>query len=141
MTLPSNPSDTLRRLNPHIYREQPLIKSDAFVRDPLQAKRRIRQSAKPLLNELEAAWFDVLKRTNPSARPQALTFRLGNGIAYKPDFVDLTVRPVTCWEVKGPHAFRGGLENLKVAAALYPELRWVLVWQDGVAWKTQEVLP
>lgn len=103
--------------------------------------KRIRQGQKPLLNKLEAAWFEALKRTNPSARPQAMKFRLGNGIAYKPDFVDLTVRPVTCWEVKGPHAFRGGFENLKVAASLYQDVRWILVWRESGRWQQQEVLP
>jgi len=104
--------------------------------------KRIRQESKPLLNKLETDfWKEFLEFRYPKARAQALRFKLGNGIHYKPDFVDLSVQPVKAWEVKGPHAFRGGFENLKVAAHQYPEVRWILVWQQDGEWKQQEVLP
>ena len=81
------------------------------------------------MNKLEESfWREYLALRYEKARPQGVKFRLGNGIVYTPDFVDLSVQPVKAWEVKGPKAFRGGFENLKVAAALYPEVRWVLVW-------------
>ena len=104
--------------------------------------KRIRQRSGPLMNKLEESfWQEYLALRYEKARPQGIKFRLGNGIVYTPDFVDLSVQPVKAWEVKGPKAFRGGFENLKVAAALYPEVRWILVWRECGGWKHQEVLP
>lgn len=113
-----------------------------------RAYKRLRQSAKPLLNKLEAEWLGELRKKLLSGTTiwvQALRFRLGNGIWYKPDFA-AEVRndwhdSLFAWEVKGPHVFRGGLENLKVAASLYPEVRWVLAWKEDGLWREQEVLP
>ena len=74
--------------------------------------------------------------------PQGMRFRLGNGIWYCPDFVRIPLDnlPMQAIEVKGPHAFRGGFENLKVAANLYPEITWVLVWKDNGIWQEQIIL-
>lgn len=101
--------------------------------------KRIRQSAKPLLNKLEQEWLDFYGKWFDVVHAQDIRFKLANGIWYKPDFVCFKVS--TCWEVKGPHAFRGGFENLKVAANKYPEFKWVLVWKEHGAWKEQHVLP
>lgn len=143
---------SVRALNPHLFgqlppKDNPQVEC-AKPGKPLcevfaaEAGKRVRQNAKPLLNKLETSfWKEFLEFRYPKAKPQALKFKLGNGIAYKPDFVDLSVQPVKAWEVKGPHAFRGGFENLKVAASLYPEVRWMLVWKENGSWKVQEILP
>ncbi|MDE2106008.1 MAG: hypothetical protein KGL39_52785 [Patescibacteria group bacterium] len=106
--------------------------------------KRIRQDAKPLMNDLEQEWFRLISSGTMFAnvRAQAKRFKLGNGIWYKPDISAIcTLTGVeTIWEVKGPHAFRGGFENLKIAAALYPEIDWLLVWKEAGAWKTQKIL-
>lgn len=111
---------------------------------------RVRQDPKPLMNKLEAEFFGILALQQPYEyiRVQAKRYRLGNGIWYKPDFTcsnwpDGDERVETAWEVKGPRAFRGGFENLKVAASLYPEVRWLLVWKDKTTgeWQGQHILP
>lgn len=105
--------------------------------------KRIRQSTKPLMNKLEQEWFDHLKATFPLRQfyPQTTRFKLGNGIWYKPDVTCPYFDGIfTCWEVKGPKAFRGGFENLKVAASKYPEFKWILVWKDDSQWREQVVL-
>lgn len=109
---------------------------------PACPPKRIRQSSKPLMNKLESQWCEVLRRGCAPGELliQALRFRLGNGIWYKPDFVIISCA-ITAYEVKGPHSFRGGFENLKVAASLYPEVRWILVWKQDGKWQEQEVLP
>lgn len=154
-------SDAVRKLNPHLFgqlppSENPQVECARPQGKPLvevfaaEAGKRIRQDAKPLLNKLEAEWLSVLEKEFPNyprPRPQAKRYRLGNGIWYKPDFTASSwpaqygTAKETAWEVKGPHAFRGGLENLKVAASLYPEVRWILVWKENGNWKQQEVLP
>ena len=119
---------------------------------PPAPARRLRQDPKPLMNHLEAEFYQRIADIYPNCPPvriQAKRYRLGNGIWYKPDFSasqwSNTSAPLqeTCWEVKGPKAFRGGFENLKVAASLYPEIRWLLVWKDTTTgdWKEQVILP
>lgn len=100
------------------------------------------------MNKLETRFFSHLCAFYPSAKfhAQSIRWKLGNGIWYKPDVVcfdwDCGDRGrVACWEVKGPHAFRGGFENLKVAASLYPEVVWRLVWEQDGRWQEQIVLP
>lgn len=105
--------------------------------------KRMRQSARPLMNELEAAWFLVLKGRYPNAKihPQAKSYRLARGHNYRPDFTAMIEGRECAWECKGQKAFRGGFENLKVAATTYPEIAWTLVWRVDGEWQTQEVLP
>lgn len=111
---------------------------------PSKPLKRIRQSSKPLMNKLESEFLAYISTLYPSwkFRTQCLRFKLGNGIWYKPDVVCLNFNgSFACWEVKGPHAFRGGFENLKVAANQYPEIMWKLVWNENNRWQEQEVLP
>ena len=133
----------IKRLNPHLG-----MGSATPPEQPKQSQqpKRIRQSSRPELNKLETEFFLRLKLSNPDASilSQKLRFRLGNGIWYKPDFVVFAALPVDkpkCYEVKGPFAHRGGFENLKVAAGLFPEFDWFLVWRDGFQWEEQDVLP
>lgn len=104
--------------------------------------KRLRQSTKPLMNKLETEYCAVLESIWSIVFKQAVRFRLGNGIWYKPDFfvMDAQIKPIAV-EVKGPHAFRGGFENLKVAASLYPQIKWLLVWKQDGQWQEQEILP
>lgn len=111
-------------------------------------KKRIRQSSKPLLNRLETEFLHWIYGelssvfSSPCVMMQSVRFKLGNGIWYKPDFV--FIRPAGTWtayEVKGKHLFRGGIENLKVAASQYPLIQWVLAYKEEGKWITQVVLP
>ncbi len=104
--------------------------------------KRLRQD-KPM-NKLEREWFTVLQnQTRPieNLRAQAMRFRLSNGGWYKPDATGVVAGQLTAWETKGPHAFRGGFENIKMAATQFPEWRWLLVWKERGEWRQQEVLP
>lgn len=108
-----------------------------------QPGKRIRQSSKPRLNNLETEWRDWLLKIYRAYEitSQAIRLELGNGIWYKPDFVVFDDGSIRVYEVKGPHAFRGGLENLKVAASKYLMMDFFLVWKEDGQWKLQEVLP
>lgn len=118
---------------------------DAVIQQTLNtpAKKRIRQSAKPLMNKLETDFFLYIMRHLPDAkiRAQAKRYKLANGLWYKPDFIAQVHGRETAWEVKGPHAFRGGFENLKMAAHEWPEVKFILAWKEGGSWNTQDVLP
>lgn len=111
---------------------------------PIISGKRIRQDQKPLLNKLELsfyAWLLARFNGNETLRAQSKRFKLGNGIWYKPDFTVIENGREHSYEVKGKHAFRGGFENLKVAASIYPEIWWRLVWREDGHWKEQAVLP
>lgn len=108
-----------------------------------KSPKRIRQSSKPLLNKLETRYLAYLESVLPNAliRAQAKRYMLGNGIWYKPDFTAVIDDKEYAWEVKGPHAFRGGFENLKVAAHQYPEIIWTLAWYENDSWFAQRINP
>lgn len=111
-----------------------------------QPSKRLRQDTKPLLNKLETEFHERLQFLYPGQdfHPQAKRFRLANGIWYKPDFTADACKNFSsevAWEVKGPHVFRGGFENLKVAAHEWPHVQWWLVWKENGDWKQQEILP
>ena len=114
--------------------------SNSNARVAAKRSKRIRQSSKPLLNKLEEEFLRT-RLVGRGYHVQGVRFRLGNGVWYKPDFVWFGEGRAVAYEVKGPHAFRGGFENLKIAASLYPEIRWLLVWKEDGLWKRQEVLP
>jgi hypothetical protein len=146
---PSKTSDAFKRLNPELFPPTLSPKwvnievgnkagKDAAVEEAL---RRIRQDRKPVLNKLEEAYHLWLLREHPGQEilKQAVRLKLCNGCWYKPDLVIPALR--AAFEVKGPHAFRGGFEFLKMAAHEHRWLTFYLVWRgrDG-AWKKQEIL-
>ncbi len=104
--------------------------------------KRIRQDPKPILNKLETEALTWLysRYDGGAFYRQAIRWRLGNGIWYKPDINLFHTGVLRCFEVKGPHAFRGGFENLKVAAGLYPEVQFWLIWKANGQWCEQAVL-
>jgi hypothetical protein len=149
-SLPQDVSESVRRRNPHLYDKQTgIIPPEACER---VYKPRIRQSTKPLLNKLEQEWFNVLCgdiHANKGKRiyPQAITFKLANGLKYTPDCIAFDwvmtgefERP-TAWEVKGPWATDDAIAKVKMFTTAYPEIRVILVWKDdNKQWCQQRVL-
>jgi hypothetical protein len=147
--LPINVSESTRRRNPHLYGALPPLTEQNAGQLKTCHPKRLRQDTKPLMNKLEREFFDHISQQYPNyprPRAQAKRYRLGNGIWYKTDFTASSwpsedgPAMETAWEVKGPHAFRGGFENLKVAAGLWPEVQWILVWKEENRWIYQRVL-
>jgi hypothetical protein len=146
MGLPSHPNETFVKNNPHLYGgvvsgdEKHLHKIGALL--PHQGKR-LRQDSKPLMNKLETELFNYLQRLYPKVKfhAQAKRYKLANGLWYKPDITAVMDGQEFAWEAKGPHAFRGGFENLKFAATAWPEVNWTLIWKDGNGWRSQKILP
>ncbi len=105
------------------------------------AKNRIRQN-NVVLNRTEQAFLEFLKAHGwPTVLSQAITLRLGNGVRYTPDFV--TVGPdekAEAWETKGFMRDDAAVK-LKVAASLYPWIKFHLVTRKKGEWIIQEVLP
>lgn len=118
--------------------------------------KRLRQKIGPQMNKLESEFFVYLKAERPGAQvlAQSVTLKLGNGVRFTPDFfvmADATnehERPVTelvAYETKGEFMRDDAAVKLKVAAAIYPQIRFHLVTKRkkklGGGWAIEEVLP
>lgn len=134
----------VRALNPHLYGNitVPVIGGGTVMMvNDIPHGKRIRQSSKPKMNKLEAQWAAMLTTLHPGVafRAQAWRVELAEGLWYKVDFIGPTEGRWTAYEVKGPKSFRGGFENLKSAARLWPEIDWILVWKEKGEWRKQIV--
>ena len=139
MPLPEKVSDAVRRLNPALF-------GGTMLPIAPVAKPRLRQNRGPILNTLETAFLDWLQGRNPTVKfhAQSVTIKIANGCRYSPDFVaKMPDGEIHAWETKGPHAFDGALEKLKMAASVYPEIHFWLVSRDKAtaAWRIERVLP
>lgn len=129
-------SKSVRLRNPALFR-------NAERRTRTSERGKLRQSSKPLLNKLETAFRDKLKRDNPDhwLAEQAITFRLANGVRYTPDFITFSgLRGyINAYEVKGYMRDDAGVK-LKLAAKLFPWVKWVLVWKEKSEWRHQVIM-
>lgn len=110
---------------------------------PAKPKKRLRQSARKM-NKLETEALGWLRARAPhwSWYPQAITFRLGNGVRYTPDVVGMSMLDsVVCYEVKGPRMWDDANVKLKVAAHEFQHVKFVLLWRENGRWCEQVVLP
>jgi hypothetical protein len=134
MSLPLKPSESFKRRNPEFY----------FKFGELTgAKKMVRQSSKPKLNKLEADYENYLLLQSPNVfiTSQQLSFRLANGLRYTPDFVVFdTFGSVDAHEVKG-FMRDDAAAKLKVAATLFPFIKWTLAWKECGEWRTQIIIP
>lgn len=140
-SFPSNPSQSFIKRNPHLYGNSAA---------PAAPSKMLRQSSKPLLNNLEQEYFDILNAQFPNyprPRAQAVRVRLCNGLVYTPDLfsfswpIDNAPSGPVAWEIKGKHVWDDAIVKLKVAAKEYPEIVWILCWKENGEWKTQTVMP
>lgn len=103
---------------------------------------RIRQSAKPLSNKLEAEFGRRLSAIYYGPiMEQALTFRLANGLRYTPDFGVLFQGDLILFEVKGKKAWDDSIAKLKMAASVYPQFHWYCCDKPTGTWRETIVLP
>jgi hypothetical protein len=112
------------------------------------AENRLRQSANHGLNKLETDAWQHLKSTLPNSRvvPHGIRLALGNGVTYLPDFAAFDLnhpRDLQCFEVKGPFMREDASVKLKTAAAIWPGIKFTLIWREGrnAPWSSQEILP
>jgi hypothetical protein len=73
---------------------------------------------------------------------EAITFNLGGGAKFKPDFL-IVGRDckLTVAETKGPFARESSIVRIKVAAARFPFLRFLLVTRNDGHWAEKEITP
>jgi hypothetical protein len=157
MNLPANPNADVRKLNPHLYgptyKTVKTVLTNSEGLEVVEAKRRVRQDSKPLMNKLESDYFCRLKILGydgwpvMNLRAQSVRYRLANGVWYKPDMtcnviINGTVIPYA-FECKGPRGMKSqdrGFLVLKMAASQFAEMGWVLAWCENGEWKEQRIL-
>lgn len=145
MTLPATVSPAVRKLNPHLFGGQAVGPAPLPVDKP-----RIRQKRTPL-NKTEQRFLDWLKaqlEEGDTIYTQAVTFALGNGARYTPDFVvrsnDSLGSMLIAYEVKGPHMYEDARVKLVVAARAFPWVHWRLAYEKpprSGQFVIEEVLP
>lgn len=169
--LPSNPSESTRKRNPHLYgpfNAEDTARMVVEERHPQTAvqinrqqtgeikfhgrtlcevfasegKKRLRQSSKGP-NKTEREYFDRLRQDCCAfVVEQSVTFKLANGVRYTPDAV---VVKSFGFGVEC-HEVKGFMRDdaavkLKLAAKLYPFFVWKLAWKENGTWRTQTILP
>jgi len=94
------------------------------------------------LNKTEAAYLEYLKRLNmPWIGVQSLRLRLANNTTYTPDFIVIDKEGViNAREVKG--FWRDDARvKIKVAARLYPWMRFTAATKNKSGWEHEEIKP
>jgi hypothetical protein len=105
------------------------------------AHPRLRQD-RTGLNKTEASFLTALRAWNPGCDvgSQRVRLRLGNGAWYKPDSdVWQEDGALALYEVKG-YGREAAFVRIKVAASLYPKIKFFLVTRKAGQWKIEEVL-
>lgn len=155
MSMP-NIGEATRRLNPQIFGTtgsvqrgcaESLLAETATVR-----KKRIRQKCGDGMNKTERAFLAYLQAHYGTACTihREVSLPLANGVRYKVDFMtgmpnkDDDSAIVRAYEVKG-YARDDAIVKLKVAATLYPWIRFLLVTKlksgSEVGWSFESVKP
>lgn len=148
----SSQSASFKKRNPHIFGKgaHSLVQDggeddaehdhiEALTTKQKSAKKRIRQSDKPVLNKLESEYQRILLISTPDAVAQAVRFKLGTGCHYTPDFFSLAT--MTAFEVKGKYAWEDSKLKIRMAAKVWTSIKWVLVWKEDGKWLSQIVIP
>lgn len=110
------------------------------------AKPILRQQRGDQLNKLEKAFLGHLQAISSGdyIHAQAITLKLANGVRYTPDVLLYTDGPdghgVIAYEVKGFMRDDAAVK-LKVAASLYPWIKFILVWRKAGEWQYQQIFP
>jgi hypothetical protein len=145
-SLPSNPSPAFVRRNPHIYGnvafKQPVLSGPVALEILESAKesKRIRQPKPVKLNATETRALEWLRGRYPGAtiHVHAKIYVLALGVKYTPEFTAHVDGRETAWEVKGKHIWDDAVVKIKMAARVFNDTKWVLIWEDG-GWMEQVV--
>jgi hypothetical protein len=93
-------------------------------------------------NKLEAAFAAVLRAENPGVqiREQAVTLQIGNGVRYSPDMMILEPGRLEAFETKGGLFRDDAKVKIKIAASIWPQITFWLVWRKAGVWHRQRIL-
>ena len=110
---------------------------------PAPASKPIRQRKGDGFNKWEREFLGELQQRHVGSHiHREVALPLANGTAYKVDFLVAKgfSAEVLAYEVKG-RRLSTGIVKLKVAASLYPWIKFHLVTREAGEWRDTEVLP
>lgn len=149
--IPQEVSESTRRRNPHLYGMRVDGKGKAHLYDYVNPPSKpLRQSSKrPNKTEAECAAYINALRPDDFIVQQDITFRLANGLRYTPDLVlwSSFAGLLDAIEVKAERrrdarwATDDSKAKIKIAAKMFPFIRWRLMWKESGQWKEQVVQP
>lgn len=98
------------------------------------------------LNKTERAYLVWLRATQPVwMGVQCLTFKMGHDLRYTPDFVALDADGLRAIDTKGTrksgkaHVEEDALVKMRIAARMFPFIRFVIAHKVGMVWNHVEV--
>lgn len=143
-TIPQNVSESVRRINPHLYAPGTIAHAatNSFLGQIEAENPRKPRAPKPLLNQTEARYCTILESQGLKVLKQAITLHLDPPFKrYTPDLAYVS-NGLVLLEVKGSHRFREkGIAKAALAAKTYPEFRFELAEWTGSEWKVSVLSP
>lgn len=93
------------------------------------------------LNKTEKRWLDYLRAERHEwIGIQCFTLKIGDDCRYTPDLWTFDASRLTAWEIKG-YMRDDALVKLKVAARMFPFIRFVIVRSRAGQWLFEDVKP
>lgn len=127
-------SASFRALNAHLLGPQ----TAPAAPEPSKGTRIRQNHAKRTKLEIQYEAYAAVEFKGHQVLAQAVRLQLANGLWYKADFYVPDLQLFI--ETKGPWAYRGGFENLKMAAAQHTWAKFRLVWKERGQWFMQEIV-
>lgn len=94
------------------------------------------------LNKLETSYLSWLRAQGDNwIGIQCITLKLAHDCRFTPDFWGFDKTGLRAIDVKGPHVWEDSLIKLRVAARMFPWIRFLIAKRDGMVWNHQEVKP
>lgn len=92
------------------------------------------------LNKLETAYLAWLRALGADwIGIQCITLKLAHDCRYTPDFWAFDQAGLRAIDVKGPHVWEDSLIKLRVAARMFPWIRFVIAKKNRAVWTHVEV--
>lgn len=101
---------------------------------PTTDEQKLNQNEKKYLAWLETQgdiWIGV----------QCITLKLGHDLRYTPDFWALDRGGLRAIDTKGAHTWEDSIVKIKIAARLFPWIRFVLAKKNGEIWEHVDIKP
>jgi hypothetical protein len=94
------------------------------------------------LNKLETEYLGWLRTQGDDwIGVMAITLKLAHDCRLTPDFWAFDKSGLRAIDVKGPHVWEDSLIKYRVAARMFPFIRFVLATKNGLIWKHKDVKP
>ena len=92
------------------------------------------------LNKLETAYLAWLRvQGDDWIGIQCITLKLAHDCRLTPDFWGFNGEGLRAIDVKGPHVWEDSIIKYRVAARMFPWIRFVIASRDGLVWQHNEI--